>query len=45
MSTSLLSIPEAPFHWVMTVGFLMLCLAIVSIVVENVVTVIREKKR
>lgn len=38
MTTSLLSIPEAPFHWVMTGGFAMLCLAIVSLVVEDVVS-------
>jgi TRAP-type C4-dicarboxylate transport system permease small subunit len=44
MTTSLLSIPEAPFHWVMTAGFLMLCLAIVSLVIEDVVFLAREKK-
>jgi TRAP-type C4-dicarboxylate transport system permease small subunit len=44
MATSLLSIPEAPFHWVMTVGFLMLCLAIVSLVVEDLVSLGKEKK-
>jgi TRAP-type C4-dicarboxylate transport system permease small subunit len=45
MATSLLSIPEAPFHWVMTAGFFMLCLAIVSLVVEDVVFLGKEKKR
>lgn len=44
MTTSLLSIPEAPFHWVMTAGFLMLCLAIVSLVIEDVQFLAREKK-
>ena len=44
MTTSLLSIPEAPFHWVMTVGFLMLCLAIVGLVIEDVEFLTREKK-
>jgi TRAP-type C4-dicarboxylate transport system permease small subunit len=44
MTTSLLNIPEAPFHWVMTGGFLMLCLAIVSLVVEDVVSLGKEKR-
>ena len=44
MTTSLLSIPEAPFHWVMTGGFLMLCLAIVSLVIEDALFLAREKK-
>jgi TRAP-type C4-dicarboxylate transport system permease small subunit len=45
MATSLLEVPEAPFHWIMTVGFAMLCLAIVSHMVENVVTLIKGEKR
>jgi TRAP-type C4-dicarboxylate transport system permease small subunit len=44
MTTSLLSVPEAPFHWVMTGGFLILCLAIVSLVVEDVVSLVKEKR-
>ncbi|UCE33820.1 MAG: TRAP transporter small permease [Deltaproteobacteria bacterium] len=44
MTTSLLSIPEAPFHWVMTVGFAMLCLAIVSLVVEDVASLGEQKR-
>lgn len=44
MTTSLLSIPEAPFHWVMTGGFAMLCLAIVSLVVDDVVSLGEGKK-
>jgi len=44
MTTSLLSIPEAPFHWIMTGGFAMLCLAIVSLVVENAASLGEGKK-
>jgi TRAP-type C4-dicarboxylate transport system permease small subunit len=44
MTTSLLSVPEAPFHWVMTGGFLILCLAIVSLMVEDVVSLVKEKR-
>ena len=45
MTTSLLSIPEAPFHWVMTGGFAMLCLAIVSLVVDDVASLAEGKGR
>jgi TRAP-type C4-dicarboxylate transport system permease small subunit len=45
MATSLLEVPEAPFHWIMTLGLAMLCLAIVSLVVENVVAIIKREKR
>ena len=44
MTTSLLSIPEAPFHWVMTGGFAMLCLAIVSLVVDDVASLGEQRK-
>jgi len=45
MATSLLEVPESPFHWIMTLGFAVLCLAIVSLVVENVTAVIKGEKR
>lgn len=45
MTTSLLSIPEAPFHWVMTGGFFVLCLAIISVVIEDVAFLGKEKKK
>ncbi len=45
MATSLLEVPEAPFHWIMSIGFAMLCLAILSLMVENVVTIIKGEKR
>jgi TRAP-type C4-dicarboxylate transport system permease small subunit len=44
-ATSLLEVPEAPFHWVMTLGFAMLSLAIVSLVIENVVAMSKGEKR
>ncbi|OGP54401.1 MAG: hypothetical protein A2Y65_09425 [Deltaproteobacteria bacterium RBG_13_52_11] len=45
MTTSLLTVPEAPFHWIMTGGLTMLCLAIVSLVVEDVITLSNKKKK
>jgi TRAP-type C4-dicarboxylate transport system permease small subunit len=45
MATSLLEVPESPFHWIMTLGFAVLCLAIVSLVVENVAGIIKGEKR
>jgi TRAP-type C4-dicarboxylate transport system permease small subunit len=44
-ATSLLEVPEAPFHWVMTLGLAMLCLAIVSLVIENVAAIIKGETR
>lgn len=45
MSTSLLSIPEAPFYWVMTGGFFVLCLAIISLVIEDVAFLGKKEKK
>jgi len=44
MATSLLEVPESPFHWIMTLGFAMLCLAIVSLVIQNVVAIAKGEK-
>jgi hypothetical protein len=44
MATSLLEVPESPFHWIMTLGFAMLCLAIVTLVVENVAAIVKGEK-
>ena len=44
-ATSLLEVPEAPFHWIMTLGFAMLCLAIMSLMVENVAAIVKGEKR
>ena len=43
-TTSLLRVPEAPFHWVMTLGLAMLCLAIICHVIDNAAAVIRGEK-
>jgi len=44
-TSSLLSLPHAPFYWVMTVGLIMLCLAIISLVVENVAAIMQKEKK
>jgi TRAP-type C4-dicarboxylate transport system permease small subunit len=44
-TSSLLSVPHAPFYWIMTVGLIMLCLAMVSLVIEDVVSLGKEKKK
>lgn len=44
-TTSLLEVPESPFHWIMTLGFAMLCLAIVSLVIQNAIAIARGEKR
>ena len=44
-TSSLLSLPHAPFYWVMTVGLIMLCLAIISLLVEDVAFLGKEKKK
>ena len=36
-STSLLGLPSAPFYWVMTVGLVLFCLAIATLVIENII--------
>lgn len=43
-STSLLQMPEAPFHWMMTVGFAVLCLAIVTLIAENITNLAEGEK-
>lgn len=44
-TSSLLSVPHFPFYWIMTVGVIMLCLAIISLVIENVATVMKKEKK
>ena len=36
-TTSLLGLPSAPFYWVMTVGLVLFCLAIATLVIENII--------
>ena len=44
-TSSLPSVPHFPFYWIMTVGVIMLCLAIISLVIENVATVMKKEKK
>lgn len=41
-TTSLLQVPEAPFYWVLTAGFALFCLAMGSMLVENIIKEIRR---
>lgn len=41
-TTSLLGLPSAPFYWVMTVGLVLFCLAIATLVIENIVKVVKR---
>ena len=41
-TTSLLSLPHAPFYWVLTAGFALFCLSIATLLVENIM---KEVKR
>ena len=34
-TTSLLNLPHAPFYWVLTAGFALFCLSIVTLLIEN----------
>jgi TRAP-type C4-dicarboxylate transport system permease small subunit len=44
-TSSLISVPHSPFYWIMTVGFIMLCLAIISLVIEDVAAMKKERKK
>lgn len=44
-ATSLLEVPESPFHWIMTLGFAMLCLAIITLIIQNVIAIAKGEKR
>ena len=41
-TTSLLNLPQAPFYWVLTVSLALFCLAIATLLVENIM---KEVKR
>ena len=34
-TTALLHLPHAPFHWILTAGFALFCLSVVSLLIEN----------
>ena len=36
-TTSLLGLPSAPFYWVMTVGLALFCLAVATLMIENII--------
>jgi len=40
--TSLLALPFTPFYWLMSVGFAIFCLAIVVLIIENMVKVVKK---
>lgn len=42
-STSLLSMPHAPFYWVLTIGFAMFCLAILALLIENIMKEVEDE--
>lgn len=35
--TSLLRLPQAPFHWIMTVGWVVFCLSIAALLIVNII--------
>lgn len=35
--TSIIKLPHSPLYWIMTLGFAIFCLAIISLVIENVI--------
>jgi TRAP-type transport system small permease protein len=41
-TTTLVALPHAPFYWVLTFGFILLCLAIVTLIIE---IALKEVKR
>ncbi|MBW2065971.1 MAG: TRAP transporter small permease [Deltaproteobacteria bacterium] len=42
--TSILQVPEAPFHWIMTLGFAMLSVVIVTLVIENLAGALKKER-
>jgi TRAP-type C4-dicarboxylate transport system permease small subunit len=44
-TSSLLSLPHAPFYWIVTVGFMVLCLAIVRLALENLSAILKKEKQ
>ena len=41
-TTSLLNLPHAPFYWILTAGFALFCLSIVSLLIENFVKEVKK---
>jgi TRAP-type transport system small permease protein len=40
--TSLLALPFTPFYWIMSAGFAVFCLAIVVLIIENILKVVKK---
>jgi TRAP-type C4-dicarboxylate transport system permease small subunit len=40
--SSLLSIPQAPFYWVMTVGWALFSISIVALIIKNIAVVVKK---
>jgi len=40
--TSMLRLPQAPFYWIMTVGWTIFCLSIIALVIKNIVTAVKR---
>ncbi len=41
-SSALLKFPMYPFHWIMSLGFAMLCLAMIPLLIQNVAQVVKR---
>jgi len=41
-TSSLLRVGHSPFYWVLTFGFALLCLAVISLIVENVTKAVKR---
>ena len=42
MITGMLRIPHAPFYWIMTLGWAIFCLSIVTLVIENITKAVKR---
>jgi len=40
--TSMLRLPQAPFYWIMTVGFALFCLSIIALVIKNIAQAVKR---
>ena len=40
--TSMLRLPQAPFYWVMTIGWAVFCLSILALVIKNIAGVVKR---
>jgi hypothetical protein len=40
--SSLLSIPQAPFYWIMAVGWALFTISIITLIITNIVRVVKK---